>query len=222
MDATDTRIAEWIRDQVGGDGRRHRAQQARWRPVWFARRRPRRRAPRHHGARRPHRRRAAVPARARDEASRSCSRRTASRYRTSTAGVDEPRAFVIDAVAGANNFERATDAERAAVMDEYMGILARIHALDPEPLRAGGRSSGPPPPRRPVSSACDVYEDGYRRTKARPDPFLEFCLGWLARNPVDTQGREAPVVWDSGQFHQEDGSSDRRSSTSSSATSATR
>ena len=26
----------------------------------------------------------------------------------------------------------------------------------------------------------------------RPDPFLEFCLGWIDRNPVDTQGREAP------------------------------
>ena len=39
----------------------------------------------------------------------------------------------------------------------------------------------------------------------RPDPFLEFCLGWIDRNPVDTQGREAPVVWDSGQFHQQDG-----------------
>ena len=51
----------------------------------------------------------------------------------------------------------------------------------------------------------DVYERGYRRTKVRPDPFLEFCLGWLDRNPVDTQGRESPVVWDSGQFHHQDG-----------------
>ncbi len=50
-----------------------------------------------------------------------------------------------------------------------------------------------------------MYVAGYRATKVRPDPFLEFCLGWIDRNPVDTQGRESPIVWDSGQFHQQDG-----------------
>ena len=50
-----------------------------------------------------------------------------------------------------------------------------------------------------------MYVAGYRATKVRPDPFLEFCLGWIDRNPVDTHGREAPIVWDSGQFHQQDG-----------------
>lgn len=38
-----------------------------------------------------------------------------------------------------------------------------------------------------------------------PDPFAEFCLGWLRRNPIDNAGREAPVVWDSGQFHHSNG-----------------
>ncbi len=51
----------------------------------------------------------------------------------------------------------------------------------------------------------DVYERGYRSTKVRPDPFLEFCLAWLARNPLPSRGRESPVVWDSGQFHHRDG-----------------
>ena len=41
--------------------------------------------------------------------------------------------------------------------------------------------------------------------KKRPDPFLEFALGWLARNRVDNQGRESAVVWDAGQFHHLDG-----------------
>ena len=47
---------------------------------------------------------------------------------------DEPRAFVTDRVPGDPHFDAATDAERAAVMDEYMGILARIHALEVEPF----------------------------------------------------------------------------------------
>jgi aminoglycoside phosphotransferase (APT) family kinase protein len=118
--------------------------------------------------------------------------------------VDDPRAFVIDVVPGENNFGASTDDQRVAVMDEYMGILARIHALDPEPyVRAGITRAATPSQSGRVG--LDVYVAGYRATKARPDPFLEFCLGWIDRNPVDTHGREAPVVWDSGQFHQEDG-----------------
>jgi hypothetical protein len=34
---------------------------------------------------------------------------------------------------------------------------------------------------------------------------MEFCLGWFHRHPPRSQGREAPVVWDSGQFHHQDG-----------------
>ena len=49
------------------------------------------------------------------------------------------------------------------------------------------------------------YEDVYRANKKRPDPFLEFCLAWLRRNPLDPKGRESVVVWDSGQLHHEDG-----------------
>jgi aminoglycoside phosphotransferase (APT) family kinase protein len=118
--------------------------------------------------------------------------------------VDDPRAFVIDVVPGENNFDASTDEQRVAVMDEYMGILARIHALDPEPYARAGitRASTPSGSGR---VGLDVYLAGYRATKVRPDPFLEFCLGWIDRNPVDTRGREAPVVWDSGQFHQQDG-----------------
>jgi aminoglycoside phosphotransferase (APT) family kinase protein len=118
--------------------------------------------------------------------------------------VDDPRAFVIDVVPGENNFDAATDDQRDAVMDEYMGILARIHALDPEPyIRADITRAATPNGSGRVG--LDVYLAGYRATKVRPDPFLEFCLGWIDRNPVDTHGRETPVVWDSGQFHQQDG-----------------
>jgi hypothetical protein len=40
--------------------------------------------------------------------------------------------------------------------------------------------------------------------KKHPDPFTEFCLGWLRRNPPDSKGRESAIVWDSGQFHHDD------------------
>jgi hypothetical protein len=89
-------------------------------------------------------------------------------------------------------------------MDDYMGILARVHALDPTPFGDAGILRAPEPAQSGMIG-MQAYEQAYRRVKKRPDPFLEFCLGWLARNPADTKGREAPVVWDSGQFHQRDG-----------------
>ena len=48
-------------------------------------------------------------------------------------------------------------------------------------------------------------EEGYRRQKIHPNPFMEFCLSWIHRHPPQSHGREAPVVWDSGQFHHHDG-----------------
>src|SRR3546814_16625067 len=50
-----------------------------------------------------------------------------------------------------------------------------------------------------------MEEVQYRSTKQRPDPFLEFVLAWLRRNPPRNVPREAVVTWDSGQFHQQDG-----------------
>jgi aminoglycoside phosphotransferase (APT) family kinase protein len=118
--------------------------------------------------------------------------------------IDDPRAYVMDRVAGRADFEGATEDERDAVMRDYMQILARVHALDVGPFADAGllraasaKESGT------VGIQC--YERAYRKVKNRPDPFLEFCLGWLARNPLDNAGRETPVVWDSGQFHHRNG-----------------
>jgi aminoglycoside phosphotransferase (APT) family kinase protein len=117
---------------------------------------------------------------------------------------DEPRAFVTDRVPGENNFDAATDAQRDAVMDDYMRILACIHALDVDEFARGGIARAATPAQS-GQVGMDVYERGYRHTKVRPDPFLEFCLGWLARNPLPNSGRESVVVWDSGQFHHQNG-----------------
>ena len=49
------------------------------------------------------------------------------------------------------------------------------------------------------------YERVFRSVKTHPDPFIEFSLGWLRRNPPQSHGRESAIVWDSGQFHHQDG-----------------
>ena len=43
----------------------------------------------------------------------------------------------MDRVPGRNDFEQSTDAERAAVVDDYLHILARLHALDIGPFVDG-------------------------------------------------------------------------------------
>ncbi len=118
--------------------------------------------------------------------------------------INEPTAYVMDHVTGEADFAGATDAERDAVVDEYLTILARLHSLAIAPFMAAGihRAEDPAEAGR---TGLRRYEQHYRTLKSHPDPFLEFCLGWLRRNPIQTQGREAPIVWDSGQFHHQDG-----------------
>jgi hypothetical protein len=107
-------------------------------------------------------------------------------------------------VAGREHFDETSDAERAEAVDDYLAILARLHALPVEPFAAAGIRRAEDPAEAGLVGLCR-YEDHYRSLKVHPDPFLEFGLGWLRRNPIDTAGREAPVVWDSGQFHHADG-----------------
>ncbi len=93
--------------------------------------------------------------------------------------------------------------ERDAVVDDYLQVLARLHALEIQEFEAAGIASSEPSASGLVG--LRAYERVYRSTKRRPDPFMEYCLGWLRRNPPRSQGRQAPVVWDSGQFHHQDG-----------------
>lgn len=118
--------------------------------------------------------------------------------------IDRPTAYVMDRVAGQEHFPDVDEDERDAVVDDYLGVLARIHALPVEPFAEAGIHRATDP-----SGAGTVglarYEEHYRSLKVHPDPLLEFFLGWLRRNPVNSRGREAPIVWDSGQFHHADG-----------------
>jgi aminoglycoside phosphotransferase (APT) family kinase protein len=117
---------------------------------------------------------------------------------------DDPRASVMETIPGRSDFDRASDAERATVVDEYVQTLARLHALPTEPFKEAGVIRAP----RPADCwrvGMERYEDVYRRGKRRPDPLMEFVLGWLWRHPLPDSDREAPIVWDSGQFHHLDG-----------------
>jgi aminoglycoside phosphotransferase (APT) family kinase protein len=114
--------------------------------------------------------------------------------------IEQPLAYVMDRVPGRNDFAGVSEAERRAVVDDYLRVLARVHALDPRPFAEAGILRGASPAES-GTVGMSRYERIYRATKNAPEPFMEFCLGWLRRNPPSSQGREAVIVWDSGQFH---------------------
>jgi aminoglycoside phosphotransferase (APT) family kinase protein len=118
--------------------------------------------------------------------------------------IDKPMAYVMDRVPGRNDFEQSTDAERRAAVDDYLQILARLHSLDIAPFVDAGIMRAPTP-QQSGTFGLSRYEKVYRSIKVHPDPFMEFCLAWLRRNPPDSKQRESAIVWDSGQFHHQDG-----------------
>ena len=118
--------------------------------------------------------------------------------------IDDVRAFVMDTVPGRPDFNGVGDVERDTVVDEYVQALARLHQLDVGPfVEAGIERAASPEDSGLVGMAR--FEAVYRRQKHRPDPLTEFGLGWFHRHPPRSRGRERPVVWDSGQFHHQDG-----------------
>jgi len=118
--------------------------------------------------------------------------------------IDDPMAYVMDRVGGQQDFVGVSDADRAAAVDDYLQILARMHALDVAPFAEAGIMRAATPDESGWFG-MSRYEAVYRSTRNGPDPFMEFCLGWLHRNPPRSQGRESVIVWDSGQFHNADG-----------------
>ena len=117
---------------------------------------------------------------------------------------DDPRCIIMERVPGVPHFDGVSDPDRKAVMHDYMRLLADLHRLPVEPFKAAGVHHAATPDEAHLIGQRR-FETIYRATKKRPDPFLEFVLGWLKRNPLKRSYREAVVCWDSGQFHQLDG-----------------
>ena len=118
--------------------------------------------------------------------------------------IDELPAYVMARVEGQPGFDGLSIEGRDAVMREYMATLARLHRLPLQPFIDAGveRAAAPAASGR---YGIERFENVWGAGKSAPNPLLEFVLGWLKRNPVDTRGRESAIVWDSGQLHQKDG-----------------
>jgi aminoglycoside phosphotransferase (APT) family kinase protein len=117
---------------------------------------------------------------------------------------EDPPSYAMDAVSGQPDFKGVAPADRAVIVDEYLQTLAHIHSLPVQPFVDAGIVRGA----SPVDAAhvcMRQFLRTYRNHKVRPDPLMEFTLGWLERHPLPPSNRECPIVGDSGQFHHENG-----------------
>lgn len=119
--------------------------------------------------------------------------------------IEAPRAIVMDHLPGVTNLASSrTAAERNAVIDEYMEILARIHQLDPSEFVSIGLKM-PKDPQRHALSSFEQAVSRYRSSKQRPEPFLEFGIGWVRRHVPAHRFDPRFVLGDPGQFMFADG-----------------
>jgi hypothetical protein len=117
---------------------------------------------------------------------------------------DDPKAYVMDRVPGTDNFEGVPDEERTRVMEDYIDILVRLHQLDVTPFAEAGIVRGGPGESDSIG-LTHFEQRAYRSLKTRPDPFLEWALGWAARHRPAPHQRESAIVWDAGQLLHQDG-----------------
>jgi hypothetical protein len=117
----------------------------------------------------------------------------------------EPRGIVMQRCPGRANLATAeSDAEREAVLDDYMAILARMHRIDIAAFDATGLAR-PETPEQAALLDFDEWERAYRMRTRRPEPALEFLIRWVRREVPRDRSRTAFVCADSGQFLFENG-----------------
>jgi hypothetical protein len=118
---------------------------------------------------------------------------------------EDPPCIVMDTLAGTRDvFDGTDEAQRMAIGREYMAAVAAMHKLPLEPFVEAGVEL-PEGAEGIALVGLRAYLPHYRRTKCRPEPLLEFVIGWIERNVPKHRTRASYVQFDSGQFLVENG-----------------
>jgi hypothetical protein len=113
---------------------------------------------------------------------------------------EDPHAILMDRSPGRANLATAeSEAERVAVLDHYMDLLADMHSIDPARFEEIGIER---PRGADALGLCDMarWEKNFRDAKNRPEPIIEFVTAWLHRNVPKEREDVACLAVDSGQF----------------------
>lgn len=118
--------------------------------------------------------------------------------------VAEPPCIVMESIKGTRDLSDLSDEEKRNVGREYMKAVAAMHALPLEPFVAIGMDL-PDDAQGIALVGLEAYMPQYRRTKARPEPLIEFVIKWIRRNVPRHRDKASFIQFDSGQFLVEDG-----------------
>ncbi len=119
----------------------------------------------------------------------------------------DPPCIVMDALPGSRSMSAADagdDTARRAILRQYMAQVVAMHRLDLEPFVQAGVHR-PEGAEAITLVGLEAYLPHYRRTKCRPEPLLEFVIGWLRRQVPKHRNRASFIQFDSGQFLHQDG-----------------
>lgn len=111
----------------------------------------------------------------------------------------DPEVIVMDAVPGRRDVTRLDVDRQRKIAQEHMVLLAEMHRLDIAPFVAVGLDE-PTTPEEIGLGMLDAYMPLYHRTKAGPEPLIEFAIAWARRNVPQHRTRPSFVHWDAGQF----------------------
>jgi aminoglycoside phosphotransferase (APT) family kinase protein len=117
----------------------------------------------------------------------------------------DPPCILMESIAGTRDFSALDSATKSAIGRVYMQAVAAMHRAPLEPFVEVGVHL-PESAEEVAMVGLDAYMGHYLRTKSRPEPLIEFAIGWMRRNfPHHRGGRAAFIQFDSGQYLVEDG-----------------
>lgn len=112
----------------------------------------------------------------------------------------DPLGIVMERSPGRANLATSDDPEeRRAVLAHYVELLARMHAIDVAKFEAIGLER--PRSARAVGLGDFArWQKGFRATKVRPEPLIEFGIRWIHDNVPPGRSRVCFLQGDAGQF----------------------
>jgi len=113
---------------------------------------------------------------------------------------DDPDSIIMTNVPGERQLSGLDDPqEKRRVVDEYIGHMAAMHAIDVAQFEKEGFSN----PGDPGDSQQNYHRamvNFYRDLKSRPEPYVEWVLCWMDRNVPRHRSERSFVTFDAGQF----------------------
>lgn len=118
---------------------------------------------------------------------------------------EKPVGFVMEKVAGRPDLATAeSDEEAETVRDEFIEVLAQIHALPTDDFEAFGLTLKTTPRELALGDTATLIAR-FQERKTRPDPVVEFLIDWCERNAPEGRTENTFVTCDSGQYLFENG-----------------